>query len=101
MRALLLSVVALILFVLAALFASLNDQQLQLHYFWGQLDISLPLLLLLVFLLGAALVLLLAVVWSWRLRWQNFRLKAQLLKQERALHRSVSSISHEELPDGR
>lgn len=87
MRLLALLVLALILFVVATVFASLNDQQLALHYFLGQIQISLPLLLLLVFLLGALIATLLSLLWVWRLRWQNFRLKAQLLRRERDLSR--------------
>lgn len=99
MRLLFLAILALLFFVLAALFASLNDQQVPLRYFWGQLQVSLPLLLLGVFLLGVLVASVFSLLWTWRLRWQNFRLKAQLIKKQRLANRASLSVN-EKFPHG-
>ncbi len=71
-----------ILFVLAISFAVLNAEHVALNYYFGTRQVSLPLLMLLVFVIGALLGILVLLPRLIRLKSRHRRLRRRLKKHE-------------------
>lgn len=72
-------------------FACLNSSAVTLHYYLGEADLPLSLLLVLTLLLGIILGMLVTLGYTWQLYWQLRQTKHQLATTKASLTKASSS----------
>lgn len=78
-------IVFLALLICGLFFGVLNADAVTLNYYWGQSQVPLSLLLVIMMIIGAAAGVVASLAMSLKLRHQNAQLRRQLREQEKEL----------------